>query len=842
MIDSSYESYTSNPAKFVREILGNDVEFNEKGKQISGNYKKQNEILDSVVHNKRTAVVAPNGVGKSISAAQIILWATSLFKDCTVITTAGSGRQVESLWVEVNRMYSRCPVPLGGDILQKQLRFKALKSLAYGFSTNKPEKFEGWHCLTPDHEVLTDRGFVPISEVTTSDMVLSLKTLTSEASWRPVTDVYAYDVQDQWVNEYNGKSVSFCVTDEHRMVTKSKPGRRGWTLKPFDKMGVSFMVRRLCEWKTYGKYEEAGYRMPEVFKAMKFSPEQYASFVGWWVAEGNVHWTKRKLTGEKVYYSVTINQSKESGRAELRELLAGVKHVEYPDRFVISNRKLGAWLIENCGTHSENKHIPLAMMNAKTPLIQALFNGLMGGDGSTKSSGAGMYYTTSKVLRDQVQELSIKLGRPGTCGLNKPKTHIGKTKQVCYTVSIGAKGRDHRASKHKVVRKKYTGKVHCLSTPFETFLVRRNGRVFFSGNSKRILVILDEAKGIQQNIFDASERLLTSGYWVRQLVISSPGSPTGPFYDCFGKFSKLYNLIRIKMGESPYVDPAQMELLKFKYGETSPFYLSTVMGEFSGVDDPLVVIPLSFVYQALDNPPEWDNGKSGACAGIDLAAGGGDECAYSLMVGNRQMAMRRWVEPNTMESTGKIIRFFKEDREKYGLESGAVNIDDGTFGHAVIDRLHELGYPFNRFNFGGSPTDNTAYYDASAEVWYETRMRLERKEIGLLQTDDESLKSTIKDLQNQLTARKRLARSDGRIQLEPKKIMKKRTHCSPDLADAFVLSAAGKRGVELRLENQNRRGADEPPEEKDPEKELKEHHRIMQERADKIREEREANG
>lgn len=848
MKDTSYESYANNPPKFVREILGNEVQYDKHGKQTAGNFPKQDEILMSVLNNKRTVVRAPNGAGKSIVCGQLILWATSVFKDCTVITTAGSGRQVLSLWVEVNRMYSRCKIPLGGDILQTQLRFDNLKSRAYGFSTNKPEKFEGWHCLTPDHEVLTMRGFVPIAEVTTKDMVLSVKLLTSQATWKPVTDIFSYDVKDQWINEYNGKSVSFAMTDEHRIPSKSKPGRRGWKLKKFSETGRSFMVRRLCQWKTGPSYDKAGYRMPNVFRDMGFTPEQYAEFVGWWAAEGHTHWTKNKKGG-KVYYSVTLTQIKPEGRDKIRKLLEGIQHVERHDEFVISNRRLGAWLRYNCGKHSYEKRLPRSLVDARPVMLEAIMRGLIGGDGSkhTESDGA-TFYTTSPVLRDQVQEISIKLGRPGTIGINREPGetkildgHECTTKHTCYAVSMPERGTDLRASKHDVERRLYTGKVHCLSTPQETFLVRRNGRVFFSGNSKRILVIIDEAKAVQQNIMDASERLLTSGDWVRQMVVSSPGSPMGPFYDCFGKHHKLYTQFHIKMGESPYVDPGHMELLKQKYGETSPFYLSSVMGEFSSVDDPLIVIPLTFVQRAVEDPPIWEAGR-GACAGIDLAAGGGDECAYSLIVGNRQMRLRRWTNPNTMESAGQIIRWFKEDREQFGLEADAVNIDDGSFGHAVIDRLHELGYYFNRFNFGGSPIDGTAYHDAGAEVWYEARLLLERGEIGLMQGEDEAERSTVADLQNQLTARKRIARSDGRIQLEPKKVMKKRTHCSPDLADATVLSLAGRRGVALTMAGKGTEELKTSDEEKDPEEELKDYMRRMQENAERLREEREKNG
>jgi phage terminase large subunit len=73
------ERYQNDPCAFVREILG-----------VATNYPKQDEILRSVRDNPRTALRTGNGCGKTVVAAQTVLWAAACFPDALVITTIES--------------------------------------------------------------------------------------------------------------------------------------------------------------------------------------------------------------------------------------------------------------------------------------------------------------------------------------------------------------------------------------------------------------------------------------------------------------------------------------------------------------------------------------------------------------------------------------------------------------------------------------------------------------------------------------------------------------------------------------------------------------------------------
>ncbi len=114
------ERYQGDPCAFVREILG-----------VTTNFPKQDEILRSVRDNPRTAVVAGNGCGKTVMAAEAVLWVAACYTESLVITTGPTKRQVDKqLWGEIHNLYRRARCPLGGELLTTELRFPKTGSRA----------------------------------------------------------------------------------------------------------------------------------------------------------------------------------------------------------------------------------------------------------------------------------------------------------------------------------------------------------------------------------------------------------------------------------------------------------------------------------------------------------------------------------------------------------------------------------------------------------------------------------------------------------------------------------------------------------------------------------------
>ena len=100
----------------------------------------------------------------------------------------------------------------------------------------------------------------------------------------------------------------------------------------------------------------------------------------------------------------------------------------------------------------------------------------------------------------------------------------------------------------------------------------------------------------------------------------------------------------------------------------------------------------------------------------------------------------------------------------------------------MCDALAEAGWEVNRVNFGSSAYDNDAYTNRSAEMWYGMAKKIGDAEI-ILPDDDE--------LTAQLTCRRTITNSKGKLGVESKDSMRSRGLASPDKADALALCLDG---------------------------------------------------
>ncbi len=137
-----FSRYRHDPVGFAREILG------------SRWWSAQENIARLLARNRRVAVKAANGVGKTYLAADLALWFLYSNPDSVVLTTAPTWRQVETLlWNEIRRRHSsvnglaeREPgrPALEGSLLQTRLKISEAH-FAMGLSTDEPVRFQGFH-------------------------------------------------------------------------------------------------------------------------------------------------------------------------------------------------------------------------------------------------------------------------------------------------------------------------------------------------------------------------------------------------------------------------------------------------------------------------------------------------------------------------------------------------------------------------------------------------------------------------------------------------------------------------------------------------------------------------
>lgn len=102
-------------------------------------------IARSTFNNPRTAVSSCSSTSKSHTAARVALAFLYTHSPSTVITTAPTFRQVESiLWREIRAAWADAKVNLGGELKATGIQLSE-NWFAIGLSTDEPERFQGLH-------------------------------------------------------------------------------------------------------------------------------------------------------------------------------------------------------------------------------------------------------------------------------------------------------------------------------------------------------------------------------------------------------------------------------------------------------------------------------------------------------------------------------------------------------------------------------------------------------------------------------------------------------------------------------------------------------------------------
>ena len=283
-----------------------------------------------------------------------------------------------------------------------------------------------------------------------------------------------------------------------------------------------------------------------------------------------------------------------------------------------------------------------------------------------------------------------------------------------------------------------------------------------------LLIIVDEAKTVKKDIFEAIARCRPT----RLLYASSPGGCSGEFYDSHTRNASMFNRHKVTAFDCPHIPRAQIDEARQKYGEDSPLYKSMILGEFMEDGEDGIIIPVGILNRCKKEAPA-PNTDPEVHAFCDFAAGG-DENVLAVRRGNEVKLIRCWRETNTMAATGEFIALFQKENLKPEMISG----DEGGLGHVICDRLQELGWPISRVNNGSmNGVDRRLYFNKGAQIWGEGRNQIDRLQV-ILPDDD--------DLHSQLSTRLWERDSDGSLKVEPKPKMKARNLPSPDRADAVL--------------------------------------------------------
>lgn len=286
-----------------------------------------------------------------------------------------------------------------------------------------------------------------------------------------------------------------------------------------------------------------------------------------------------------------------------------------------------------------------------------------------------------------------------------------------------------------------------------------------------LLLIMDETKGVSQDVFDALQGALTGGDDSRLLIASTPGGPAGPFYRACSDDSGHWKVIRLSSEDSSIVSPQWCEDRAHEWGKDSALYQTRVQGMFADAGDGQL-FSLSLLEAATSRKDVTT--ATPVRLGVDVARSiAGDQNCVCVTRGGYVERFSLWRSADLMATAQRVVH------EATGCKPDNIRVDAGGVGGGVVDRLRQLRFNVDAVHFGGAASDSARFKNKRAEMYWTLRELLEKGDASL--PDDDELITDLAAIRYSFD-------QSGRVVIEAKDDARKRLGRSPDRADALVLA------------------------------------------------------
>lgn len=356
-------------------------------------------------------------------------------------------------------------------------------------------------CYDEKTEVLTLEGWKFLPNVTKKDKIMSLNVFTKDVCYADILDITKQSYKGD-MYAVNSKYIDLFVTPNHRMVSykngkpyldkktndlieiKNMKGVSHFNLDGYNWDGVEVENITIPEHtiEINGANKSKRYK---TFKEKSIKMDDWLAFFGLWLADGHC----RGVNDGEIRYDVGIKQHiSNSGKVRtiLKKLGYDFKEYLHDNKinFNIFNPQLHNFLFKF--GNSKSKYIPKEYKNLSKKQIKILLDNYLFGD-SFKSGNGLQVSTMSKKLADDLSECFLKVGV--IVSLKPRKVFArGKNYGVIYQGQYNKNGENQKAkiSKGNISIKQFNNYVYGLSLSKNyTMLVRRNGKIVFSGNTNK---------------------------------------------------------------------------------------------------------------------------------------------------------------------------------------------------------------------------------------------------------------------------------------------------------------------------------------------------------------------
>ena len=324
-------------------------------------------------------------------------------------------------------------------------------------------------------------------------------------------------------------------------------------------------------------------------------------------------------------------------------------------------------------------------------------------------------------------------------------------------------------------------------------------------HAPHVLVIVDEASGVEERIFDAIDGVLT-GEEARLLLIGNPLHSSGRFYESHRK--RGWKRFVISALDTPNVKgrrltsaqsrnkPAEMPGLvtarwvwerKEDWGEDSPLYQSRVLGRFPDqATDALIRLSWIDAAVARHKQPAAES-EAPIEAGADVARFGDCESVLCIRRGPRVLYLEAWRKADLSVTRAKLVQAC------YDFNIEVLRVDAAGMGVGLYDEIVKECPKFTTVedSNGGRSAYNSERYGMLRDEWFfGLRERFRLDDIAI---PDDAL------LREQLAALTYGLKERGQVSVVSKDVLAARGVRSPDRADALALAFAASPARVIRI-------------------------------------------
>lgn len=352
-------------------------------------------------------------------------------------------------------------------------------------SSRIPEVGNKFCCYDDATDICTGtRGWIPIKDVRMGDTVACLDPVTQHFSFEPVDAVFHYDVKDIDMYTVNMQQINLKVTMNHNMFVRKR-----------DKEDYNLVeARDIIGKRVWHMKNSLGIAEPEAPPCPVPNVDNVTDFLylfGFWMGDG---WCDTR---------VTIAQTKTFTKERLIDAIAacGLGCNVQPTKIHIHMHKPLFEMLKPLSVGAPFKRLPGWCFRLSVPHARALLCGLRDSDGHTTKTGTVLFYSTSKGLVSDVQNLALCAGWSANMYLATPvgrqttmsDGRVITAKHDLWRANIVTTSRNSPCVNHCRMHKsgdnfegvvKYTGGVHCVTVKNHIVYVRRDGKPVWCGNSR----------------------------------------------------------------------------------------------------------------------------------------------------------------------------------------------------------------------------------------------------------------------------------------------------------------------------------------------------------------------